>query len=281
MTSPPDMAAAWSAFWADHATAGCLPGAPPAVAAALAAVWQDLAGLLPPAARVVDLAAGNGAVLRTLRECRSDLQLIGYDYAEVRAEARALGVVGRVDIETLPVDRGHDAVVSQFGLEYCNAAAWRRAGELLAPGGHICLICHHPDSPVIAQGRRRLAAMQALESAGLLALAIDVARGRPLDARRQQAVNAAITAHRDQRIVTELPLAVEQSWRSRDPLAAVALLRRRFQAEQAMLSALCTLSVDRATIEARVQDLAATSLPLTVAVLAAQAQPIAWLVRNA
>src|SRR5690606_8253911 len=53
-----------------------------------------------------------------------------------------------VPMEALPFpDRHFDRVFSQYGFEYADlAAAADEACRVLAPGGEVALVCHHPES---------------------------------------------------------------------------------------------------------------------------------------
>lgn len=266
----------WSRYWARETSGACLPGAPAAVQSALLEAWAVSARGLPVAARVLDVAAGGGAVLKALHSVRADLQLNGIDSAAVGAAAQALGVQGGVDAGSLPfADGSFDGVTSQFGLEYCGQSAWTEAARVLKPGGQLHLICHHQGSAAVRHNGARLAAMRAMADAGLFALATELAFGRPEDVARAARVQAARQAHGTQSVVEELPMALGHWARARRP-DAVAAIRAEAEAEMARLAAMQAAALDAAGIEARLAWL--PGVTATAEVLAGPDGPIGWLV---
>ncbi|TRW14200.1 class I SAM-dependent methyltransferase [Glacieibacterium frigidum] len=230
---------AWSDFWASASSDACLPNAPPPVRTALATAWADFATMLPSAGRVLDIASGNGAVLRALREARRDLVLEGIDYADVGPAARGLGIRGGIDADALPfAEASFDAVTSQFGIEYCPAGAVAEASRVLRVGGYLLLIIHHAASPAIAHNRARHAAMAALDEAGLFALAQRVAAGQPEDPRTAEAIALSRRRHAAQSISDELPMAIGQVLQRGGGIAGVATIEARVRAELARLAAM-------------------------------------------
>ncbi len=113
------------------------------------------AAALPPGAKVLDVAAGNGNA--TLAFARRFCQVTSTDYVadllkagEARAAAEGLDVAYQVaDAEDLPFKDGQfDAVVSSFGVMFAPNQA-QAAAELLRtcrPGGKIAMANWTPDS---------------------------------------------------------------------------------------------------------------------------------------
>lgn len=236
---------AWSDFWASAGGEACLPNAPAPVRETLAAVWAALAAVLPPAARVLDIAAGNGAVLRALLAARPDLNLAGIDYADVGPAARQLGIIGGIDAAKLPFENAaFDAVTSQFGIEYCPDGALIEAGRVLRPGGPLCLVVHTVDSPAIAHNRARHAALAALDAAGLFGLARAVAAGHREDPRLAAAIADARRRHAAQSVSEELPVAIGQLLQRGSGVAAIATIEARARAEMARLAAMIAAARD-------------------------------------
>ena len=244
---------AWSAYWQSGARRGCLPGASDAVQGALASLWQDFAGTLPQGARLLDLACGTGAVLDAISSVRPDLDLLGVDSATLPPSPQHR-LLAEVDCAALPFpDRHFVAIASQFGLEYCPLPARVEAARVLAPGGKIQLLMHSTESRAIAHNAARLAAMRALEKAGLFRLARQAVAGIrvPGDA---VAVAAARAAHQNQGIATELPLALEQARAASRPLDQIAAIERRAQAEMERLAAMTTAAHSAQDIAGLVAD---------------------------
>lgn len=157
MTGDPE---AWAAYWRETAAAGsgCAPDAP-GIAAATRQAWREFAASLPERAEVLDLATGNGAVLRHLRSVRSGARLIGIDSAPDLGGPRDVGMtlMPAVAMEKLPFEAdSFDAITSQFGYEYgCTADIAGELARVLRPGGKVRLVIHHQASPVVRQGAAR------------------------------------------------------------------------------------------------------------------------------
>ena len=160
MSDPFDSKQAWSDYWRGQ-TGGCLPeSASSPLNAAFRDEWLRTASGFSPGAQVLDLATGDGVVLRWLSEVRADLGLIGVDLAEPLPPPPPGCVTrGGVAMETLPFEaQSFDAVVSQFGFEYgeldrCAAEAAR----VLRRGATLTLVTHHADGPIVAHNRQRAA----------------------------------------------------------------------------------------------------------------------------
>lgn len=168
---------AWSDFWAQQGDkgGGCLPDGWKGTDTAQQEVWKRFAKGLPRAARVIDLATGDGRVMRWMRAVRSDLKLVGTDLAPA-LPAPPLGTKVRagVAMETLPFPDGRfTAATSQFGFEYADVSrAAAEIGRVLRPGGSFALLSHRGDGPILAHNLRRRAAIRwALEEQGVVELA--------------------------------------------------------------------------------------------------------------
>ncbi|MDP8993778.1 MAG: class I SAM-dependent methyltransferase [Pseudomonadota bacterium] len=177
----------WADFWAASGpAAGCLPRALEEIDAAERALWQDFARRLPKGARVLDLGTGDGAVPAKMAEARRDLRLTGVDSSPRLPRApRGVTLRAGVPIEALPfAAASFDAVTSQFGYEYADAAAAaREVARVLKPGGRLLFVVHRSDGSILAHNLpRREALVWALEG-GWLAKARALAaarRGAPL-----------------------------------------------------------------------------------------------------
>lgn len=271
---------AWSAYWAQGVGHGCFPGAPPQVAKMLDDGWCDFARSLPDKASVLDIAAGNGAVMRTMLRCRPDLAVQGVDLADVGAP-EGLAVRGGVDAAALPFpDGAFDAVTSQFGIEYCAPAALPEAVRVLRPrGARLRFVCHHIDSPAIAHNRLRLAAIEALAGAGLFTMARADAAGIARDPARLAAVAAARERHATQSIVDELPRALGQALRTPDPRGGVARIAAMADAETERLRAMIAAARDADAMGEMTSVLSDGGLPATARPIGEdEKRPTAWAV---
>lgn len=154
------MSDAWDDYWTAGAgqPSGCLPDAMVGIDAEQARLWGGLAKSLAKGAKVVDLATGDGAVLRRLSSVRRDLTLTGFDRARtLPAAPRGVRLTGGVAMEHLPLrDRSVGAVTSQFGFEYGDIDAVAvEIARVLRPGGRVALLTHRADSPILEHNRTR------------------------------------------------------------------------------------------------------------------------------
>ncbi|GGI91200.1 hypothetical protein GCM10007973_29380 [Polymorphobacter multimanifer] len=269
---------AWSLYWAQADGQACLPGMPAVLAGRIEGGWTAFAAGLPAGARVLDIATGNGAVLRVMARVRSDLDLTGVDSAQVRDTEGAFRVQGGVPAEALPFAQAHfGAVTAQFGLEYCAAAAWREAARILRGGGVLRLVCHHALSAALVHNRARLAAMVAMDAAGMFGLAREMAAGGADDPVRGAAVLAARQAHAQQSIVMELPAAIGQALGRPDRGVLVAAIERQARGEMARLAAMDAAALDAEALAERLGWLAAAGVTAEAAVIAGpDGAPFAW-----
>jgi ubiquinone/menaquinone biosynthesis C-methylase UbiE len=143
-------ASAWTHYWQTGQAHSCINSSS-RDGEELAALWQDLANLLPAGARVLDLATGNGAVAEHFASTNPNLNITGVDQADITPVTTQVSYQGRIDITELPfADGSFDMVTSQFGFEYAprlNAA--EEAARVLADGGQLCFLMHHPCSAVV------------------------------------------------------------------------------------------------------------------------------------
>lgn len=199
-------AASWSDFWAHNARAdsgGCLPQRWAVIEEAQRAAWRNFVAQQPQGARVLDLATGDGRVLRWMQSERADLQLIGVDLApKLPAPPPGTQTRGGVAMEDLPFAAGEfNAVVSQFGFEYGDIP--RTSAEIarvLAPGGTVGLMVHRGDGPILAHNlARRIAIEWVLREQKLaktLVTALDAPNGGPSVATQIASAIARLGAHK-------------------------------------------------------------------------------------
>lgn len=163
---------AWTRYWEGGASHSCLGSYGDLYGGAIAAFWNGVFGDLPPEARVLDVATGNGVLPRMLLARRADpgIQCDAIDIAAIEptwlaglaeSDRARVRVHGGVDAEALPFAAGtFDLVVSQYGIEYARVeSALDEALRVLAPGGRVALVVHH--------ARGRPASVAALELAHL------------------------------------------------------------------------------------------------------------------
>ena len=170
---------AWGSFWQREAGrgrgGGCLPSAYEAIDAAQREVWQAFASRLPKNAALLDIATGDGRVMKHLLTARRDLKPVGVDRAPRLPPApRGASVKAGIAMENLPFPAGKfAAVTSQFGFEYgaIDKAACEVA-RVLRPDGLVGLITHRKDGPILAHNIARKAQIEwAISEQGVLDLA--------------------------------------------------------------------------------------------------------------
>jgi SAM-dependent methyltransferase len=173
--------AVWSRYWSHGAAHSCGGSYGNRYDGAIAYFWRAQFEVLPGAARVLDIATGNGAVPQLMIDSAAptvtcdaiDLaslepQWIGELAPHTRARVR---FHGQQAAEALPFpDACFDLVTSQYGLEYTELA--RSVPEILRvlrPGGKVCLITHHADAQPVRLARTELVHLSWLQApSGLL-----------------------------------------------------------------------------------------------------------------
>lgn len=149
---------------------------------AIRAFWQQFLGQVRrqyPSPRIVDVAAGNGAVgecvYAAFDGALPEVICLDISAAAVRAVARRFpGVHGIVaDARAIPLPSAEFAIVtSQFGIEYAGREALAEAARLTAPGGHLALLLHSREGGIYRECAASLDAIRKLQRAEFIPLAI-------------------------------------------------------------------------------------------------------------
>lgn len=158
--------AAWSRYWQSGAAHSCATSYDGTYDGPIAAGWRHVFRQLPPEACVVDVATGNGPLLRLLLDEFSghSLRAVGVDAAQTSADwlhAMSLPKGWQVDIwsgmqaERLELASGSaDLVMSQFGLEYTDLnRSLAECLRVLKPTGHFRAVMHHSQSRIVTLAR--------------------------------------------------------------------------------------------------------------------------------
>ena len=158
-----DRLQAWTRYWRTGALHSCPTSYPDNYDGVIGSFWREVAPRLPPRARVIDLATGNGAIPRLLiRHGRTDLNIDAIDAAEVSDHQSPpvprLRFHSGIRMERLPFPTHHfDVVSSQFGIEYADhPQALEEVLRVLKPSGQIHWVMHHRDSVFVRVARREL-----------------------------------------------------------------------------------------------------------------------------
>lgn len=178
MTPTTPSADAWGDFWASQSNqggGGCLSARWQVIDDAQRSAWRGFAQSLPPKAKLLDLATGDGRVMGWLLEARRDIKPMGVDLArELPPPPKGSRSRGGVAMEELPFpDDSHDAIVSQFGFEYGRIeAVLAETFRIIRPKGRVGLMTHRLDGPILQHNvSRRSGLSWVLDEAGLVAKA--------------------------------------------------------------------------------------------------------------
>lgn len=167
-----DDAKAWGDFWAKNTGGknggpnnstdggGCLPDRWAAIEEAQQESWRGFVADLPQEAALLDLATGDGRVLRWMRAVRGDLALKGIDLApELPSAPEGTETLGGIAMEKLPFEAdSFDAAVSQFGFEYGDTVkVAAEMARVLKKGGKVGLMVHRGDGPILEHNAKRRA----------------------------------------------------------------------------------------------------------------------------
>lgn len=170
----------WSRYWASGALHSCGGSFDGNYGGPLAAFWHEAFAALPPGARVLDLACGNGPLAQLMLGTpgAAGLRYDGVDLAQVQpAWASAwpqLHFHPRTAAEALPFDdAAFHLVISQYGLEYAELGrALPELQRVRAPRSSVRLVMHHADSLPVQLAREEIGHLSwALSPQGLLAAA--------------------------------------------------------------------------------------------------------------
>ena len=176
--------AIWDRFWESQnggQSGGCLPDGWRAIEITQNSVWRDFLAGASPNCAVLDLATGDGRVLKWIEETGRAGELVGVDSAHSLPECGdAIRMLTGIPIENLPFEADRfDLVTSQFGFEYSRVEdTAAQIAKVMRDDGRAGLMMHCGDGPILAHNLARAAAIKW------------VAEDRKLFERAMQAVRA-------------------------------------------------------------------------------------------
>lgn len=193
---------AWSRYWAAGQGHSCFAQGKPFDTSR---IWADVFEGAKPGGRVLDLAAGGGALTRLAVGYPSKFQVTGVDYAETLPSIAGAEMRPGVRLEALPfADGAFDLVISQFGIEYADpVVAHDEAARVLAEGGQLAFLIHHNEGEVAkASARAAERAERLIDSDGpvqsVIALGQATAERRATQAHVEKVVRALSRAQSGQ-----------------------------------------------------------------------------------
>jgi ubiquinone/menaquinone biosynthesis C-methylase UbiE len=138
---------AWSRYWATGQSHSCFTQGKPFDTSR---IWAEVFEGAKPGARVLDLAAGGGALTHLAVGHPSKFQVTGVDYAQSLPPIDGADMRPGIRLEALPfADGAFDLVISQFGIEYADPVlAHEEATRVLADGGQVAFLIHHDQGEV-------------------------------------------------------------------------------------------------------------------------------------
>lgn len=283
----------WSGYWARPAgrPAGCLPEAG-GLHDLLGRIWLDFARDLPRKARLLDLATGDGAVLRMMQPARRDLSLTGIDSAATLPSApKGVRIRAAIAMERLPFpDDSFDAATSQFGIEYGDLEqVVGEVARVLRPGGRFCAVAHHAGGVIVRHNMARRAALAwAVGDSGILEKARRLAAARTASPLPTPPLFRATAAQAgrdfpDQPVAAEFITAVADTLdmgRTRAPgesIEILATLEERARGELQRLDALAVAALDEDAAKRLAGLLSAAGLRTGEPAPVTQAgEPVGW-----
>ena len=172
---------AWDLYWESGALESCITQSDRLAGLAMEAFWGGFAESLPKSAKIIDLATGNGSVVKQLLSSVSSLQVTAVDIAMIQPQTEDVHLasatfVPNIDITNLPYATCEfDAVTSQFGAEYAISDHTRtsemvlESSRVLSSGGHLKFLMHNTQSALLLSNQAKLREYDSLfASSGLL-----------------------------------------------------------------------------------------------------------------
>ena len=165
----------WGEFWQRNSGGGTTGESGSqrwdAIERAQQTAWRGFIAGVSQNAAILDLATGDGRVLRWMKALRPDLHLTGIDLApQLPPAPPGTETLGGISMDDLPFPDGRfHAVVSQFGFEYGDIKKTSaEIARVLAPGGTVALLMHRGDGTILEHNRaRRTALLWALREKGV------------------------------------------------------------------------------------------------------------------
>ncbi|QOL27155.1 class I SAM-dependent methyltransferase [Thalassotalea sp. LPB0316] len=151
----------WTHYWQQGHLESCIDNQSPDNNE-ITALWQVFANNLRKDAVVVDLATGNGSVIKKLHAIVPNCHYVGIDYATIAPrwaeQYQHIEFIGNTSIDNIPFEtQSVDAITSQFGFEYgLSQQSISELARILKPKGLLQLVVHHSESEIVEPAKLRL-----------------------------------------------------------------------------------------------------------------------------
>lgn len=176
---------AWSNYWKSGALHSCIGSYAGNYGGAIGEFWNSVFGRLHEGSNVLDIATGNGALPKLLLDGFPDrfARVDAVDYSTVAPAWYDPEKMGRiafhpnVAMERLPFeDRGFDAVISQYGMEYGRRQeSLEECLRVAKESAIFAFIWHHADGVLVRVAEQEVAHIdRLLASDGLVSAAVRI-----------------------------------------------------------------------------------------------------------
>ncbi|BCL61387.1 hypothetical protein DGMP_20800 [Desulfomarina profundi] len=241
--------AAWTHYWAKNTEqpSHCLPDAPPVVSELLQTIWQQFFLTLPGKTKVLDLGTGNGTVLQTGHDTRTDLTLTGIDYVKSLPTIHdEITMMPGISFEDLPfANNTFGAVTSQFGIEYGDlSSAVTEFSRVTTDHASLLFVCHDTNSIIVEENRKRQTVLRhLLANGGLISTTLKLIRQkkttRPKGRRRlDHLLNTSLKRFPEHPVILEVADRIAQILVESAPLEKLLALRQDMLMEDQRINAL-------------------------------------------
>lgn len=173
------VANAWSNYWTNDFLTTFVDHEDENYSGQIKKYWNSVFSELQTEQAVVDLAAGNGALLALAKEYFSDknsqVALAAIDIADLSnstfyRENDDIEVLDKTDLRSIPLSENcKDLCISQFGFEYSDTSeSCKEVARILKPEGRLHLIMHHASSYISLHSRSAIEQIRLCSNSGLI-----------------------------------------------------------------------------------------------------------------
>jgi len=173
------LANAWSNYWTNDFLTTFVDHQDENYTGKIKMYWDAIFSQVQTKQEIVDLAAGNGALLALAKDYFSDkdlqVSLTATDIADISnssfyRENDDIEVLNGIDLASIPLaDNSIDLCISQFGFEYSDTGkSSKEVSRILRPQGRLHLIMHHASSYISTHSRSAIEQIRLCANSGLI-----------------------------------------------------------------------------------------------------------------